>query len=90
MRLQLLLPAVMVSRNPGQAALASYQNERQRFLLTGESDNNRDRRREARVSAGGKKACTSAKWGIWNRNEVYSGIYHVYTKYIPRGIYTGY
>jgi hypothetical protein len=49
-----------VSRN--QAALASdhWQNERQRFLLTGESDNNR--RREAGASAGGQKACRTPGW----------------------------
>ncbi len=51
-----------VSRN--QAAFASQsdpsQNKRQRFLLTGESDNNR--RREAGVSAGGQKACRTPGW----------------------------
>jgi hypothetical protein len=56
-RLRLLLLSA-VSRN--QAALASDQNERQRFLLTGESDNNR--RREAGVMAGGQKACRTPGW----------------------------
>ncbi len=53
----LLLSAV--SRNQA-AALASDQKERQRFLLTGESDIKR--RREARVSAGGQNACSTPDW----------------------------
>jgi hypothetical protein len=58
LRLRRLLSAV--SRNQARAALASDQNERQRFLLSGESDNNRSR--EAGVSAGAQKACRTPGW----------------------------